>query len=344
MRPESARASAEEFTGRALLGLELATLAVGACQFAFASATVTRPLVAVTGLVLLTLGLLIVRIPPLFQKHGTRQYWIEIFVLLISVTLLAFASGAAHSAALPLYLVPLTASALAFGRWWMVVLLSGLVVLLGYGLGTVTPGIEVSSESFAALMITQFAPGIAVAIVISVFMQKMHGAVQKITDLASVDALTGLLNVRAFDEVLQMEHRRAERSGRHYSLLVVDVDNLAQINESLGHDAGNQILIAVAAAIDRSIRNSDAAARLGGDEFIVLLTEADAVMGATIGQRIRNNVYSSTVSVANRLIRANVNVGAATFPGDHLYPKELMILADQRMRQDRELRRPPATA
>jgi hypothetical protein len=46
--------------------------------------------------------------------------------------------------------------------------------------------------------------------------------------------------------------------------------------------------------------------------------------------------------VANRLIRANVNVGAANFPDDHLYPKELMILADQRMQQDRELRRPPA--
>ena len=64
--------------------------------------------------------------------------------------------------------------------------------------------------------------------------------------------------------------------------------------------------------------------------------------GAAIAQRIRNNVYAGTVSVANRLIRANVNVGTANFPEDHLYPKELMILADQRMQQDRELRRPPA--
>lgn len=343
MRSNAARSSAEEFTGWALLGLELATLAVGAFQFAFAPATVTRPLTAVIGLVLLTLGMLVVRVLPPFQKHGVRQYWIEIAVLLTSVTLLAFASGAAHSAVLTLYLVPLAAAALAFGRWWIVVLLSGLIVLLGYGLGALTPGVDVSGDSFVAALMARFAPYIAVAIVFSLFAQKMQGAVQKISDLASVDPLTGLLNVRAFDEVLQMEHRRAERSGRHYTLLVVDVDNLAQINESLGHDAGNQMLIAVGAAIDRSIRNSDAAARLGGDEFIVLLTEADAVTGATIGQRIRNNVYNSTVSVANRLIRANVNVGAATFPGDHLYPKELMILADQRMRQDRELRRPPPT-
>ena len=63
--------------------------------------------------------------------------------------------------------------------------------------------------------------------------------------------------------------------------------------------------------------------------------------GTAIAQRIRNNVYAGTVSVANRLIRANVNVGTANFPEDHLYPKELMILADQRMQQDRDAA-PPA--
>lgn len=341
MRSGSARSSAEDFSSKALLGLELATLAVGAFLFAFAPTIVTRPMIAVAGLVLLTLGILVVRLLPVFRRRPAGGHWTEIVVLIVGITLLAFASGAGRSPVLTLYLIPLTAVALTFGRWWIVLLVSGAVVLVGYLLGLSTPGLEVANESFAALLAAEFAPAVAVALVLSLFVQRMHGAVQKINDLASVDTLTGLLNLRAFDEVLQMEHHRAERSGRHYTLLVVDVDNLAQINETLGHDAGNQILIAVAAAIDRSIRNSDAAARLGGDEFIVLLTEADAVMGATIGQRIRNNVYSSTVSVANRLIRANVNVGAATFPGDHLYPKELMILADQRMRQDRELRRPP---
>jgi diguanylate cyclase (GGDEF)-like protein len=329
MRSGNARSSAEEFSNRALLGLELATLAVGAFLFAFVPSIVTRPMVAVIGLVLMTLGMLVVRVLPAFRRQPS------------GITLFALASGAAQSPILTLYLVPLTAAALAFGRWWIVLLLSGVIVLVGYMLGLSTPGLDVSHELYAALLAAEFAPSVAVALVFSLFVQRMQGAVQKISDLASVDALTGLLNLRAFDEVLQMEHRGAERFGRHYTLLVVDVENLAQINDTLGHDAGNQILIAVAAAIDRSIRNSDAAARLGGDEFIVLLTDADAVMGATIGQRIRNNVYSSTVSVANRLIRANVNVGAATFPGDHLHPKELMILADQRMRHDRELRRPP---
>jgi diguanylate cyclase (GGDEF)-like protein len=144
--------------------------------------------------------------------------------------------------------------------------------------------------------------------------------------------------LRAFENVLQQEHRKAERFGRPYTLIIVDTDNVKVVNETLGHEAGSQVIVAVAAAISRSIRTSDIAARLGGDEFIVLLSEADAETGATIAQRIRNNVYAGTVSVANRLIRANASLGIATFPDDHLYPKELMILADQRMQQDRELR------
>src|SRR5690606_4082785 len=101
---------------------------------------------------------------------------------------------------------------------------------------------------------------------------------------------------------------------------------------------GSEVLVAVAAAIRRSIRATDIAARLGGDEFVVLLAEADATTGAAVAQRIRNNIYAGTVSVANRMIRANASLGTASFPEDHLYPKELMILAEQRMHQDRALR------
>jgi len=188
------------------------------------------------------------------------------------------------------------------------------------------------------------APGVAVAVTLGALIGRMQTAAQRIRDLAATDSLTGLLNLRAFEDVLQQEHRKAERFGRPYTLVVVDTDNLKVVNETLGHEAGSQVIVAVGAAIARSIRGSDIAARLGGDEFVVLLSEADAATGAAIAQRIRNNVYAGTVSVANRLIRANASLGVATFPEDHLYPKELMILADQRMQQDRELRRPPADA
>jgi diguanylate cyclase (GGDEF)-like protein len=343
MRAEQPTAAETQgFAAKALLWLHVLAIALGALQFAFMPQTLERPVLATLALVLITASTLLVRIVPALQRPAARQHWIDIIVLMVAVTLLAAATGGSRSILVSLYLIPLAGAALAFGRWWLVLLLAAAVATLAIMLGALTPGVDVSQPMFAVQLLTVLAPGVAVALVLGALIEQMHSAVQRISDLASTDSLTGLLNLRAFEDVLQQEHRKAERFSRPYTLVMVDVDNLAQVNEVLGHEAGSQILNSVASAISRSIRNSDVAARLGGDEFIVLLVEANAATGAAIAQRIRNNVYAGTVSVANRLLRANVNVGIANFPDDHLYPKELMMLADQRMKQDRELRRPPA--
>jgi diguanylate cyclase (GGDEF)-like protein len=339
---QSAHADVEGLVARALLWLQLLALALGALHFAFAPNAVQYPLLAAAALAALSAATLLVRIVPGLRHPRTRRYVVDITALLASITMLAAATGAAHSALLPLYLIPLTSIGLASGRWWLVLLLAALVAACVFALGLITPGVEVGDPEFGVELLSRLAPSAAVALILAGLIEQVRTAAQRISDLSSTDALTGLLNMRAFEEVLQQEHRKAERFGRSYTLLVVDIDNLAQVNEMLGHDAGSQILGAVASAIARSIRNSDVAARLGGDEFVVLLVEADTGTGAAIAQRIRNNVFAGTVSVANRLVRANVSVGAANFPEDHLYPKELMILAEQRMQHDRELRRPPA--
>lgn len=339
--PQPAAAQTQGFAATALLCLELLTLAIGALQFAFVPDSVERPMLAAAALGSLTVSMLFARTVPALQRPVARQHCVDIAALVVCITLFAIATGSARSFIGPLYLIPLAGAALAFGRWWMVLLLAAAIAAAGFLLGALTPQLDVAGPEFAIQLLSVLAPGVAVAFIIAVLIEQMHTAVQRISDLASTDALTGLLNLRSFEEILQQEHRKAERFGRPYTIVAVDVDNLANINETMGHEAGNQVLGAVAAAITRSIRTSDVAARLGGDEFVVLLTEADSAMGAAIATRIRNNVYAGTVSVANRLIRANVNVGTANYPEDHLYPKELMILADQNMQQDRALRRPP---
>jgi len=342
MRAEQPASDNRGFAAAVLLWLHLLILTAGAAQFAFAPYAVHQPLLAVGALALLTLSMLVTRSIPAMQRPLARQHWIDVITLTISVTALCAATGAVRSSLLSLYAVPLAGIAVAFGSWWLVVMLAAVVAALGLLLGSLTPNTYIGDPEFLTLLFNTFAPPTAVALLVAALIARMQSAVQRISDLSSTDALTGLLNLRAFEEVLQQEHRKAERFNRPFTVAVIDVDNLAQVNEMLGHDAGSQVLGTVASAITRSIRGSDVAARLGGDEFIVLLVEADAQTGAAIAQRIRNNVYAGTVSVANRLIRANVNVGTANFPEDHLYPKELMILADQRMQQDRELRRPPA--
>jgi diguanylate cyclase (GGDEF)-like protein len=340
--PAADSTMSEGFAARTLLWLQLLALAVGALHFAFVPHSVEKPLLAAAALALLTVSMLCVRTIPAFRRPLSRQHWIDIAAATVCITLFAVATGAAHSVIVPLYVIPLVGAALAFGRWWLVLLLAAGVAALCFMLGTMTPQIAVGSPEFGVRLLSVLAPAAAVALILAAVIEQMQSAVQRISDLASTDSLTGLLNLRAFEEVLQQEHRKAERFGRPYTLVCVDVDNLAQINETMGHEAGSQVLSAVAAAITRSIRNSDVAARFGGDEFVVLLVEADSAVGTAIATRIRNNVYAGTVSVANRLIRANVNVGTANFPEDHLYPKELMILADQNMQQDRQLRRSQA--
>ena len=342
MRAEQPASDNRGFAAAVLLWLHLLILTAGVLQFGFAPHAVQQPLLAVGALALLTLSMLITRSIPSLQRPIARQHWIDVTTLMIVVTALCAATGAVRSSLLSLYAIPLAGIAVAFGSWWLVVLLAVVISALGLLLGSLTANTYIGDPEFLTLLFHTFAPATAVALLVASLVTRMQSAVQRISDLASTDALTGLLNLRTFEEVLQQEHRKAERFNRPYTLAVIDVDNLAQVNEMLGHEAGSQVLSTVASAITRSIRGSDVAARLGGDEFSVLLVEADSQTGTAIAQRIRNNVYAGTVSVANRLIRANVNVGTANFPEDHLYQKELMILAEQRMQQDRQLRRPPA--
>jgi diguanylate cyclase (GGDEF)-like protein len=327
-------------TARALLSLQLVVLATGVLQFAFAPNSVERPLLAAATLAALTAALLLLRIVPEWRRRDLQQHGIDVATMLVAVTLLAAATGAARSALVALYLAPLAGAAIAFARAWLVLLLAALIAGFGFALGAITPQLDIRSVEFGVSLLSMLAPGTAISLLLAALAERMQAATQRIRDLAATDALTGLLNLHAFENVLQQEHRKAERFGRTYSVVMVDIDNLDHVNETLGHDAGSHIINAVAAAIVRSIRSSDVAARLAGDEFAVLV-EADTDRAAAIAQRIRNNVYAGTVSVANRLVRANVSVGVATFPLDHLYPKELMILAAQRMQQDRDLRRDP---
>jgi diguanylate cyclase (GGDEF)-like protein len=318
-----------------LLWFELLALAIGAAQFVVAGDAITHQTTAIVSLALLLIVAVAVRVIPRFRKQIVQRCGWETLALLFMSTGVVYGTGGVHSPVLALFLLPLTSAAIALGRVGYAVI-ALLVAGAAIGLGMSTPGISVDSSSFAVWLIGTLVPAVIATTAIAVLIEQMQGAERYIQDLSATDRLTGLLNQRAFDEVLTREHRKAERHGRPYCVLMIDVENITQINETLGHDAGNKLITAVAAAISRSIRATDVAARFGGDEFAVLLTDTDIPIATTVGQRIRSHVYAGTISVANRMIRANVHLGLAGFPKDKLHYKELLVLADQRMQHDRE--------
>lgn len=335
MSIETSTATAQPAATRTLLGLHLLVLSIGALQFAFVPSALERPVLAAAALALSTFALLAVRIVPV-MRSASRQHAIEIAAMTLAIALLAVASGGAHSALVPLNIVPLAALAVAYTRWWPVLAGSAVLAGLGFMLGALTPDVDVKSPDFGISLLSTLAPGTVIAVVIVGFAQDVQDAGKRIRVLATTDPLTGLLNSRSFEQLLQQEHRRSERLGRSYSIITVGVHNLAEVNETLGHQAGALLLKAVASAITRSIRSTDVAARLGNDDFVVLCMVSNPDVGAAIAQRIRNNAYASTVSIANRLVRANVSVGAANYPADHLSPKDLLVIATRRIQQDRE--------
>ncbi len=323
-----------------LLWLEMLALSLGALQFAWAPGTVRSPWLGMGALTLLAVTSVLMRTIPTTALGPKAGYLMRAGVLLAYCTLVLAAVDGIRGPLVCMYLIPLTCTALSLGRAATLLASAAAGILLA--LLAWWMKLDVASISFLAGLAAMLLPAAAASYLIARLVERIADAQDQLQELAGTDTQTGLLNLPAFEKILLREHDKAERLGRAYSLAVIDIDNLKQINETISHDAGTQMIGAVAAAITRSIRTSDIAARLGGDDFIVLLNDTDAGTAAAVCQRIRNNVYGGTLSVGNRLIRASVSLGMVNYPRDHHDAKELMIAADQRMRQDRELRRPIA--
>ncbi len=130
-------------------------------------------------------------------------------------------------------------------------------------------------------------------------------------ELANRDALTGLYNRHRFEEELGALLSRARRYGATGALLLLDLDQFKPINDSLGHEAGDEMLRAVAKAISGLVRDSDVVGRLGGDEFAVLLLEATAADAVVRAEDLRAAVAAITIKTRAGEARTSVSIGVA---------------------------------
>jgi diguanylate cyclase (GGDEF)-like protein/PAS domain S-box-containing protein len=155
--------------------------------------------------------------------------------------------------------------------------------------------------------------------------------------MAYHDALTGLPNRAMFEEHLDLAIARARRYDRSVAVLFMDLDGFKDVNDSMGHAAGDELLCVVASRLREATRDTDLVARLGGDEFLVLLADLpddrggspDAVVSA-VADRVGVSIAQPVV-VRDRTIEITISIGSSVFPFEARDVEDLMSRADAAM-------------
>lgn len=131
--------------------------------------------------------------------------------------------------------------------------------------------------------------------------------------IATHDPLTGILNRRGMQSLLQAEWQRSQRYGTPFAVISLDVDHFKRVNDTHGHDAGDKVLAAVATLLDKEVRDTDRVARMGGEEFLVLLPACRAeVEGVRLAQRLRAVLSRTSIPLENGLtLHATASWGVA---------------------------------
>jgi two-component system cell cycle response regulator len=163
------------------------------------------------------------------------------------------------------------------------------------------------------------------------YAMERHQIQLALRDLAMIDELTGLYNRRGFLLIGEQHVKLADRTKRELVLLFVDLDHLKQINDTLGHQGGDQALIETAKILTETFRRSDIIARIGGDEFAVLAIEAYKNNVESLATRLQENLDAYNAGV-NRPYKLSFSVGMSCYdPENPCLIGELLDRADRSM-------------
>jgi diguanylate cyclase (GGDEF)-like protein len=327
---------------RSTRSIEILCLALAALVLVWSRALITQLWPVLGLLTAFLVAIVVFRARRFFPRRTRTRLLIESWSMVIFITGVLWFSGKSSSPLLNLYLLPIILSAFTLGR--LVTLLQVAVIAVCHLLlAAATPGLDIMSLAYASQAVGQLAPFLLVAYLTTTLSADITEARERIENLAQTDALTGLYNLRMFNEVWQREHAACERDRGVYALLMIDMDKLKDINDAFGHDAGNSAITLVAQCLQRSIRNTDHAARFGGDEFAVLLPGASPEIAEAVVKRVRHNVFKTTLDLRSRMIRCSVSIGVVNYPRDSRDARELLSIADRNMYRDKELRRAPSS-
>jgi diguanylate cyclase (GGDEF)-like protein/PAS domain S-box-containing protein len=175
----------------------------------------------------------------------------------------------------------------------------------------------------------EIGPAFAIAQVLDITEQHRHEA--ELAHLATHDPLTGLVNRRAFAGTLNEHINRCRRYGADGVVMVLDLDNFKQINDTFGHSAGDRVIVSIADALTRRLRASDVVCRLGGDEFAVLLPTGDIEQGRTVATSVLEALRDELAALGAIAAEAAASIGLAAVERHHRCGDEVVADADSAM-------------
>lgn len=143
---------------------------------------------------------------------------------------------------------------------------------------------------------------------------EMAWEIDAVNKRASTDGLTGLVNRRAFDEHLKRLLNETDRFGQPLALILADIDHFKRINDTWGHEAGDEVLRGVAAKLSEGVRTVDVIARYGGEEIAILLPQTSVAGAADLADRLRGAVESRPVKFKGEEIPVTASFGVASYP------------------------------
>ena len=171
--------------------------------------------------------------------------------------------------------------------------------------------------------------GFLFSLLCGVAVYRMIHAVRRLSDQAMLDSLTQLPNRRLLEERIDIAYSTCNRSHKMMAVFIVDIDYFKNINDTYGHDFGDEVIKTVANGIKATLRDTDTVSRVGGDEFIVLLKEFKVVENVHAIAHKLTEVFSSPWLVLDQEITIHLSIGVSVYDPDHpVSVRELMKQAD----------------
>jgi len=264
-----------------------------------------------------------------FYRRETRwKIAIETWAMIAFITWVLWCTDKLASPLLNVYLLVVIASALTLGKTTTLIevaLIGACYVFLGWS----DEAKSMASLAYVGGLAAQLAPVLLVAYITTMFSADIRYGLSRARLLSETDELTGLFNMRGFVAIANRLFAQAQRYGRAASFLMVDSDNLKQVNDNHGHEAGNRLLQHVVKALRAQLRLTDVPARYGGDEFVVMLPDTPVHGALEVAERIRHAIEEAPFIADAGRVPSTVSIGVASYPEDGRSMDALLARADR---------------